>query len=147
MKLYLASSWRNEHYPALVRVMRAEGHEVFDWRSPKPEACGFHWSEIDRDWRDWTPDQFKAGLYHPKAMAGFNSDYEGMQWADACVLVLPCGRSAHLEAGWFDGKGKPLYILLAKGFEVELMYHMSDGIFANTSELLDVIGSPSKAEL
>jgi hypothetical protein len=29
-----------------------------------------------------------------------------MEACDVCVLVLPCGRSAHTEAGWFAGKGK-----------------------------------------
>ena len=29
-----------------------------------------------------------------------------MQEADFCVLLLPCGRSAHSEAGWMKGNGK-----------------------------------------
>jgi hypothetical protein len=44
-----------------------------------------------------------------------------MEWADTCVLVLPCGRSAHLEAGWFCGQGKRCIILTRDGEEPELM--------------------------
>lgn len=40
--------------------------------------------------------------------------------------MLPCGRSAHIEAGWFVGCGKPLYILLSEDqFEPELTYLMA----------------------
>ena len=48
-----------------------------------------------------------------------------MKWADACVMVMPCGRSAHLDAGWFVGIGKPLIILLSDG-EPELTYKMAN---------------------
>jgi len=36
----------------------------------------------------------------------FHNDIKAMEACDACVLVLPCGRSAHTEAGWFAGRGK-----------------------------------------
>ena len=29
----------------------------------------------------------------------FHNDIEAMEACDVCVLVLPCGRSAHTEAG------------------------------------------------
>lgn len=28
MRIYVASSWRNEHQPAVVKALREEGHEV-----------------------------------------------------------------------------------------------------------------------
>jgi hypothetical protein len=40
-----------------------------------------------------------------------------------CVLVMPCGRSAHLELGYAVGAGKKSIILLSDG-EPELMYRM-----------------------
>jgi nucleoside 2-deoxyribosyltransferase len=61
-----------------------------------------------------------------------------MQWADAGVLLLPCGRSAHLEAGYFVGSGKPLFVLLADG-EPELMYRMATRLCVNLFELIDAI--------
>jgi hypothetical protein len=33
-KIYLASSWRNERQPELVRILREAGHEVYDFRNP-----------------------------------------------------------------------------------------------------------------
>lgn len=96
---------------------------------------GFHWSDIDTDWEQWGPDQFIASLNHPIAVAGFNLDFRAMCWADVCVMVMPCGRSAHLEAGFFVGANKPLYILLSDG-EPELMYKMASALCSDEDELL-----------
>jgi hypothetical protein len=124
MRIYVASSWRCARQPEVVAALRAAGHEVYDFRNPRPGDQGFHWSEIDAEWQTWTPKQFRAALGHPIAKSGFGSDFAAMEWAEACVLVLPCVRSAHLEAGWFAGAGKRLVILLAEGCEPELMYQM-----------------------
>lgn len=124
MKIYVASSWRNEQQAVVVRALREFGHEVYDFRNPPLGDRGFHWSDISAKWQAWTPAEFQAALSHPIAVAGYQSDQDGMVWADACVLVMPCGRSAHLEAGWFVGAGKPCLILLSNG-DPELMYKMA----------------------
>lgn len=157
MKLYVASSWRNEYQPSIVDDLRVLGHEVYDFRHPPGgDHLGFSWSDVDPEWRKWNINDYLAALKHPIAVAGFESDFAAMQWADAGVLVLPCGRSAHLEAGYFVGAGKPLWILLdpfefgrakATGNMVsvtELMYRMATGIFATIDELLAALypGSP-----
>ena len=121
--IYVASSWRNAKQPGVVKILRGAGFDVYDFRNPKPGDNGFHWSEIDPNWKDWTCAEYVRGLEHPTAKAGFASDFEAMKAADACVLVLPCGRSAHLEAGWFVGRGKPVFALLDV-IEPELMYAM-----------------------
>jgi nucleoside 2-deoxyribosyltransferase len=113
-----------------------EGHEVYDFKNPCKGDHGFHWSEIDPDWQQWTPKAFRSALLHPIAAAGFKSDFDAMKWADAGVLVLPCGRSAHLEVGYFIGAGKPLLILLAPG-EPELMYNMANRHCLSIDELCD----------
>jgi hypothetical protein len=135
MRIYVASSWRNERQPEVVKSLRDTGHEVYDFKNPEVGNCGFHWSDIDPDWQAWSPDQFNAVLRHPLAKEGFKLDYEAMKWADACVMVMPCGRSAHLEAGWFVGAGKPLIILLSGG-EPELMYSMARARFELIGEVM-----------
>lgn len=141
-RLYVASSWRNERQPEIVVVLRGAGHEVYDFRSPHlgpgKRGVGFHWSEIDADWEAWSPEEFRDALRHPVAVDGFSSDREGMDWADACVLVLPCGRSAHTEAGWMGGSGKPVIALLSDG-EPELMYGLFDHLCTTLPELLDAL--------
>lgn len=153
MKIYVASSWRNAHQPALVDDLRVQGHDVYDFRHPTGgDHLGFSWSDVDPEWPSWTADEYVAALDHPIAAAGFESDFGAMQWANAGVLVLPCGRSAHLEAGYFVGARKLLYILLdpaefqpGAGHHVtELMYRMATRIFTDRDELLRdlYVGSP-----
>lgn len=137
-RIYVASSWRNDSQPAVVEALRACGHEVYDFRNPRPGDTGFAWSTIDPDWLAWKPAPFRTALDHPIARAGFKSDFDAMKWADTFVLVLPCGRSAHLEAGWATGAGKPTAILLHEDkFEPELMYLCADLLAVDLSEVTD----------
>lgn len=138
MKLYVATSWRNARQPLIVVTLRAAGHEVYDFRNPKEGDLGFHWSQIDPDWQSWSPEQFKSALHHPLAREGFLSDMDAIKEADGGVLVMPCGRSAHLEAGCIVGSGKPLWILLSDG-EPELMYKMAY-VYADMDKMVDHIG-------
>jgi hypothetical protein len=82
-------------------------------------------------------DEYLAGIEHPIALAGFASDFDAMKWADRCVLVLPSGRSAHLEAGWFAGQGRRVAVLLNGPLVTpELMYLMTDKIVATVEEVV-----------
>ena len=147
MRLYVASSWRNTVYPDVLKALVAAGHECYDFRNPKPGDNGFHWSSINPDWyagdgqRRMTLKQYRdEALTSSQAKDGFGSDFSAMQWAEGCVLVLPCGRSAHLEAGWFAGQKKPLVIVLHEtSFEPELMYLMADAICLDVAEAVDAL--------
>ena len=139
-RVYVASSWRNNFQPIVVKALRHVGHEVYDFKNPRPGDNGFQWSQIDHRWEQWTPQAYREALQDPVAQAGFKSDYDAMQWADTGVMVMPCGRSAHIEAGYFNGAGKRLYILLAERQEPELMYLMANGIFVTLAELLNHMG-------
>lgn len=136
-RIYVASSWRNGHQPAVVKALRGAGHAVYDFRAPPHRPGGFHWSEIDPDWQNWTAEGYRAALlHHPVSSHGYVSDQRAMEWADTCVLVLPCGRSAHIEAGWFCGRGKRTIIMLNGATEPELMYLLAQEIVVSTDELL-----------
>ena len=134
LKIYVASSWRNEYQPMAVQVLREAGHEVYDFKEPEH---GFHWSDIDPDWEQWSVDDYREGLEHPLAVAGFGADYAALQWADVCVVALPCGRSAHLEAGWFCGRERPCLFWYPEGvpLEPELMVKMGAGIVQGVAGL------------
>lgn len=141
MKIYVASSWRNEIQQEIVRLLREAGHGVYDFKNPAPGNTGFHWSEIDPQWRTWSPRQFKDALCTEIAGAGFWSDMGALEECDICVLVLPCGRSAHLEAGWAVGAGKPMVILLTCDMEPELMYGMASNLCTDVNDLLETVKS------
>lgn len=120
--IYVASSWRNAYYPAVVTMLRELGHKVYDFRNPPDGNGGFHWTDIDAHAMSWTPEQYRAALRHPLAQAGFAQDFGAMKAADTCLLVLPAGRSASWELGWMDGAGKDCLIYLPEPIEPELMY-------------------------
>lgn len=121
-KIYVASSWKNTYYPGVVEALRKAGNSVYDFRNPRPGDHGFKWSEIDPNWEKWTPAEYREALKHPLAQSGFQSDFEAMKWADEFCLVLPSGRSAHIEAGWAIGQGKGVSIYLPEPVTPELMY-------------------------
>lgn len=141
-RIYVASSWRNGMQPEVVQELRAVGHWVYDFREPRSGDRGFSWSDIDEMWRDWDPETFAAKLHHPIADSGFRSDKEALDWADVCVMVLPCGRSASLEAGYMIGQGKQTAILLAPG-EPELMFRLADKVCCSVEELIEWLGGMS----
>ena len=70
-----------------------------------------------------------------EASHGFTADMRGLKWCDTCLLVLPCGRSAHLEAGWAAGAGKRLLIYLPEPIEPDLMYLLADTICLSMDEI------------
>ena len=138
-KIYVASSWRNKYYPEVVARLRAAGHQVYDFRNPPHGGAGFHWTDVDKNAPNWTFNEYKEGLRHPLAERQFTADLEALAWADTCVLVLPCGRSAHTEAGWMAGAGKKVIVYIPEMVEPELMYKLFDDVAGNLDELISAI--------
>jgi len=136
-RIYLASSWRNTEQPDMVLTLRKWGHEVYDFRNPAPDNQGFSWAQIDAHWMAWTPECYtKLVRTHPMARAGFRMDHQALDWCDTCVLLLPSGRSAHLEAGYAAGQGKRVIVYLQpEKFEPELMYLLCAAIVTTKAQL------------
>jgi hypothetical protein len=140
MRIYVASSWRCPYQPEAVRKLRELGHKVYDFRGPgtgwgevEGSDGGFHWSEVDPEWKSWTSDvpRYLAGLNHPRAIEGFNRDMDALKLCDACILVNPCGQSAHAELGWASGAGKLTAAWCPEIREPDLMLKMSGHITDN----------------
>jgi hypothetical protein len=145
MKIYVASSWRNKHLQqGVVHTLRAAGHDVYDFMHPAREQHGFSWSQIDPAWQSWTPQQWREALKHPVAEEGFAFDRNALDWCECGVLVLPCGRSAHLELGYLAGQRKPCAVLALENTEPELMVKLcSGGVLTSFAELLNWTGTPA----
>ncbi|MBQ9450173.1 MAG: hypothetical protein IJU34_02500 [Bacteroidales bacterium] len=135
-RIYVASSWRNQYYPEVVSALRSAGHEVYDFRNPPHGGSGFRWTDIDPDAPDWTFEEYSEGLHHPSAERQFQADLDALGWADTCVLVLPCGRSAHTEAGWMAGSGKKVIVYIPEMVEPELMYKLFHAVVGNLDDLI-----------
>lgn len=141
MNIYVASSWRNLLQTGIVAVLRKAGHEVYDFRNPAPGNNGFGWSQIDPNWQNWTPDEYRKSLNHEIAQRGFKYDMDALRSCDACVLVLPSGRSASWEFGWAIGAGKRGAVIMLEKCEPELMY-LGNPILTSMDDVMDWAGLP-----
>ena len=61
-----------------------------------------------------------------------------LERANCAVLVLPAGKSGHLELGWVLGSGKPGYIVLDPAgtdanFRYDIMYRFATKVFADVA--------------
>ena len=133
--VYVASSWRNQIHPEVVRSLRAHRHAVYDYR----QGAG---TRHDGDPLMADAADYAAALEQPAAVRAFKLDYAAMRAADTFVLVLPCGRSAHLELGWAVGAGKRTAILIDDPGTPELAWRMVDKLTTSLDDLLRWLAAP-----
>ena len=138
-RIYVASSWRNRYYPEVVKQLRERGHQVYDFRNPPHGGNGFHWTDVDKNAPNWSLKEYVEGLHHPLAERQFEADMVALKQADVCVLVLPCGRSAHTEAGWMAGAGKKVIVYIPEMQEPELMYKLFDAVVDSVEGIQTII--------
>ncbi len=140
--VYVASSWKNLHQPSIVAALRSAGIECYDFRNPSLNNYGFSWKSIDTFWQEWTPKQWRKALHHPIAQNGYLNDKTAMDKADCCLLVLPCGRSAHMEAAFMAAQNKRVYTLALEQTEPDLMNLLlgpPEHILTSMSEMFDAL--------
>jgi nucleoside 2-deoxyribosyltransferase len=134
LRIYLASSWRNAAYPDVLAALRAAGHDVYDFRSG-----GFSWKNVDPNYLNWSNAEFVDRVNNYAANGQFNADLNALDECDTLVLLQPCGRSAHLEAGYCVGKNKQVIVFLDGKSEPELMYRLTSGFVDNIESLLSAL--------
>lgn len=142
--IYLIGSLRNPRVPEIAKVLRDAGHEVFDdWYAAGPEADDY-WMRYEQA----RGHDFKAALAGFAGQHVYQYDKEHLDRAGVGVLLLPAGKSGHLELGYLIGQGKPGYILLEGEPErFDVMYNFASGVFTNLSDLLKVIGGSIDADV
>lgn len=134
--IYVIGSLRNPKVPLLGAGLRELGFNVFDdW---------FAASEIADD--SWQAYEKARGRNFAEALAGyaaqhvFHFDKAHLDRCDAAVLLLPAGRSGHLELGYQIGRGKPGYILMeSEPDRFDVMYNFASGVFFDPKDLFRVL--------
>jgi hypothetical protein len=137
--IYLIGSLRNPEVPGFAAELRKLGHDVFDdWYAAGPEADDY-----------WQRYEKAKGHTLPEALDGwaanhvFEFDKQHLDRCDTGVLLLPAGRSGHLELGYMAGRGKKTYILLAgEPDRYDVMYRFADDVFNTKDELINVLAKP-----
>lgn len=138
--IYLIGSLRNSEVPKIALELRLAGFEVFDeWYAAGEKA--------DDAWRDYEKGRgftYEQAIRESLAAAHvFEFDYRHITRADAAILVLPAGKSGHLELGWVAGRGKPTYILLDSPDRWDVMYKFATLV---TTDLNEIIGDMNGRE-
>lgn len=142
-RIYLASSWKNvEAVRGIAELLRMKGHEVFDFTDPTIRPKGMDNFAFEASLIAGRPREeieWLEFLDWPATKRAFACDKAGLDWANTIVMILPCGRNAHLEAGYGVGQGKDVFIFgkLPKG-EYEVMYRFATGCY-RTEQFMDLV--------
>lgn len=138
-KIYLAGSWKNAGIILTLQdLLIAEGHQVDCFASTKTGRTSFSWAELTQGLGCTTREEAEEKLCQMDAIdllkfnrviQAFDEDKKWLDWCDTCILILPSGKSAHLEAGYAKGHGKDLIIFgeFLKG-ERDVMYGFADAL-------------------
>jgi len=140
MKIYLASSWQNEKLVLeWMQILKQKGYQVDAFCDPTRGRYVFHFSEIG------DPSELDAisFLDDDRTKRAFKEDKKWIDWADVCLLILPAGKSSHLEAGYAKGKGKKLIIWQKKypTGEFDVMYGFADMVTNSGAAVLDFLNN------
>lgn len=125
MKIYLASSWRNSHYYNMLDRLKAIGYEVYNFRDSN---SSFSWKQVDPEGAMATNKRYLENINNELCEKAFANDMGALAECDVCVMLMPCGNSAHIEAGYAVGASKPVAIFLGDddSLRPDLMWKMAD---------------------
>ena len=143
-RIYVAGSWKNEdEQQKLVAALRQNGHKVYDFTRPKGVRMDNVWHDVNLDENECDMESYETSLNEANVRERFNSHVNAMMCADTCVLLLPCGRSAHAEAGFMAGMNKRVIVFNPSSkWKPELMYLLFDGEAGDLETLLKKIAEP-----
>lgn len=131
--IYLIGSLRNPGVPHLSSLLRNKGYEVFDdWYAAGPEADDY-WQKYEKE----RGHSFKEALDGYAANHVFEYDHHHLNRATCGILLMPAGKSGHLEFGYLIGQDKPGYILLPEEPErYDVMYRFATAVVTSERDLL-----------
>lgn len=136
--VYVIGSLRNPNIPKVGAALRSIGLDAFeDWYSASEDAD------------DWLRDYYKARGFTYKEMLNsyaakhiFAFDKHHLDRCDIGLLVMPAGKSGHMELCYMAGQGKPCYVLFDKEPErVDIMYQFANDVFFSLEALLADLSS------
>lgn len=134
--IYIIGSLRNPVIPEIANELEKIGMEPFaDWWGAGPEADDW-WKEYNE--RRNIP--YVDALQDYAARNVFEFDRKHLDRCDATLLVLPAGKSGHLELGYSIGSGKRGFILADEKLGKErwdVMYLFAEKVFMTKEEMLE----------
>jgi nucleoside 2-deoxyribosyltransferase len=134
--IYIIGSLRNSRIVEIANEIQKLGIEAFaDWKSPGPDA-----DDYLRDYAKERGLDYKQTLQTYAAKHIFEFDKHHLDRCDAAVMVMPCGRSGFLEAGYTVGNKKPCFALFDETPErIDVMLQFFTEVFFNREEFYAVL--------
>lgn len=127
MKIYIASSWKNQHaVEMLTAMLRERGHEVLS----------FVENNYGEGHSAKKPTDFEAWVLTPQADKSFRYDTDGATKSQLVIYISPSGKDAAAEIGAAWASGVEIVGLYAKGEDFGLMRKMVSFWFERYDELL-----------
>lgn len=134
--MYLIGSLRNPEVPGIASAIRSRGFDVFDdWFAAGPIA--------DDSWQAYEKGR---GTPYAKALRSWAAqnvlkfDTFHLDRARIGVLVMPAGKSGHLELGRLIGQGKPTFVLFDQEPDRwDVMYGQCTGVTFSLDELISML--------
>ena len=131
MKIYIASSWKNQHgVELLTAALRGYGHEVKSWVE---NNYGENHNHVTKRF------SFDEWVTSAEANQAFEFDTTGATQSDLLIYYGPAGKDACAEMGAAWGAGVPIIGLHAKGEDIGLMRKMAICWFTRAEELLNAV--------
>jgi hypothetical protein len=132
-RLYLIGSLRDNAVRALANRIRKLGITVFDdWH-----AAGSRADDIWQEYEQGRGHKFKEGLAGEHARDVHKIDVEKIDKSDTGLLLMPTGKSCHMEFGYMMGQGKRGYILMPGEPERwDIMYRFATDLFTTEKDLM-----------
>jgi hypothetical protein len=132
--VYLVGSLRNPEVLVVAEKLRQAGFEVFDdWMAAGPEADDY-WLKYEKQ----KGVGMKEALQSHAAKHVFEFDKYHLDRCDMAVLLLPAGKSGHLEVGYMAGKGKPTFALFdGEPDRWDVMYQFLSSVHFSVDTLIE----------
>lgn len=136
MKIYIASSWKNQHaVEMLTTLLRERDHEVISWVE---NNFGETHNHVTKKF------DFETWVNSNESDQSFEFDTHGAMTCELFIYVGSAGKDAAAECGMCYGQrlaGKliPMLGLYAKGEDFGLMRKMFDGWYSRYKDLLKAV--------
>lgn len=117
MKIYIASSWKNQHaVEMLTMILRKRGHVVLSFvENNQGEQLGHQATKSGK------PVPFEEWVWSERGTRSFEYDTQSAMTSDLVVYIAPSGKDAAAEVGMAWAKGVKVLGLYAKGEDFGLM--------------------------
>jgi len=130
MKIYIASSWRNQHaVEMLTEILRSKGHIVSSFIEQNYES-GFGAEK---------GTSIEAWIASESGQRSFDFDTNAARESDLIIYISTSGKDAAVELGIAYASGVVIYGLYAKGEDFGLMRKVVTTWFDRYQDLLSQI--------